>query len=64
MQAVRTYVALALKMSGRGAINVDKLERELVGALEADRKYSRENDAKFRAVYQRVATYEEFRCLT
>ena len=43
-------------------IDVDKLERELASALEADRKYSRENDAKFRAVHQKVATYEEFRC--
>lgn len=42
-------------------IDVEKLENELVNALEADRKYSRENDAKFRAVHQRVATYEEFR---
>lgn len=42
-------------------IDVDKVERELVSALEADRKYSRENDAKFRAVHQKVATYEEFR---
>lgn len=42
-------------------IDVRKLERELVGAIEADRKYSRENDAKFRAVHQKVATYEEFR---
>lgn len=45
----------------RAPIDLDKLERELVGALEADRKYSRENDAKFRAVHQKVATYEEFR---
>jgi hypothetical protein len=42
-------------------IDVDKVEKELVNALEADRKYSRENDAKFRAVNQKVATYEEFR---
>ncbi|XP_064404295.1 coiled-coil domain-containing protein 103-like isoform X1 [Halichondria panicea] len=48
-------------MSGEGRIDLNKLERELVGALQADRKYSRENDAKFRAVSQRVATYEEFR---
>lgn len=48
------------KMS-ENIIDVDKLEKELVSALEADRKYSRENDAKFRAVNQRVATYEEFR---
>ena len=42
-------------------IDVNKLEKELVSALEADRRYARENDAKFRAVHQRVATYEEFR---
>lgn len=44
-------------------IDVDKLERELVNALQADRRYSLENDAKFRAVSQRVQTYEEFRCI-
>jgi hypothetical protein len=43
-------------------VDVDKLEREMLDALRADRKYSRENDAKFRAVNQRVQTYEEFRC--
>ncbi len=51
-----------MSMSASGEqIDLSKLERELVGALQADRKYSRENDAKFRAVNQRVATYEEFR---
>ena len=44
-----------------GGIDLGRLERELVSAVEADRKYSRENDAKFRAVNQKVATYEEFR---
>ena len=39
----------------------DKLERELNAAVLADEKYQRENDAKFRAVEQRVATYEEFK---
>ena len=43
------------------AIDLGRLQRELVSAIEADRKYSRENDAKFRAVHQKVATYEEFR---
>lgn len=43
-------------------INVEKVEKELVSALAADRKYSRENDAKIRAITQRVATYDEFRC--
>ena len=42
-------------------IDVERVERELVSALGADRKYSRENDAKIRAVTQRVATYDEFR---
>ncbi|XP_041374806.1 LOW QUALITY PROTEIN: coiled-coil domain-containing protein 103-like [Gigantopelta aegis] len=39
----------------------DKLERELNAAVIADEQYNRENDAKFRAVHQRVATYEEFK---
>ena len=42
-------------------VDFDKLEREFVSAVEADAKYSRENDAKFRAVNQKVASYEEFR---
>lgn len=44
-------------------VNIDKLEREMVSALEADRRYTRENDAKFRAINQRVQSYEEFRYL-
>lgn len=50
-------------MNSEENIDIGKLERELVTALEADKKYSRENDAKFRAVQQRVQTYEEFRCV-
>lgn len=42
-------------------INFSCLEKELQAALEADRKYQRENDAKFRALSQNVASYEEFR---
>ncbi|XP_062311681.1 coiled-coil domain-containing protein 103 [Osmerus eperlanus] len=42
-------------------VNFSALERELQGALEADRKYQRENDAKFRALHQKVGSYEEFR---
>lgn len=42
-------------------INFSALERELESAVEADKKYRRENDAKFRALHQKVATYEEFR---
>lgn len=42
-------------------IDFKKLERELHKAVEADARYWRENDAKFRAVNQRVGSYEEFR---
>ncbi len=42
-------------------IDFSKLEKELSAAVEADNKYSRENAAKFRAVEQRVGSYEEFR---
>ncbi|KAI5097082.1 coiled-coil domain-containing protein 103 [Silurus meridionalis] len=43
------------------AIDFSALEKELKRAVEADQKYQRENDAKFRAIHQKVATYEEFR---
>jgi hypothetical protein len=42
-------------------INFSALETELQAALEEDAKYWRENDAKFRAVEQGVATFDEFR---
>ncbi|XP_072549730.1 dynein axonemal assembly factor 19 [Salminus brasiliensis] len=48
-------------MDKRGVIDFSALERELQAAVEADKKYQRENDAKLRAVHQKVATYEEFR---
>ena len=43
------------------SINFDKLERELLNAVDRDARYQRENDAKFRAVHQKVATYDEFK---
>jgi len=43
-------------------VDFGKLEKEITNAVEADQKYWRENDAKLRAVHQKVATYEEFRC--
>ena len=43
------------------SINFEKLEAQLSTAVDADEKYWRENDAKLRAVNQKVATYEEFR---
>ncbi|XP_063046201.1 coiled-coil domain-containing protein 103 isoform X2 [Engraulis encrasicolus] len=48
-------------MESEFEIDFSALERELKSAVEADQKYSRENDAKFRALHQKVATYEEFR---
>lgn len=44
-----------------GMIDFHALEKELQEAVAADEKYQRENDAKFRAVRQKVASYEEFR---
>ena len=54
----RAHLARARKMAD---INVSSLEKEMASALEADRRYQRENDAKFRAIHQKVGTYEEFR---
>ncbi|KAJ8254573.1 hypothetical protein COCON_G00211850 [Conger conger] len=48
-------------MGDSEVINFSALEKELQAALEADRKYRRENDAKFRAIHQNVGSYEEFR---
>ncbi|XP_059412998.1 coiled-coil domain-containing protein 103 [Carassius carassius] len=48
-------------MEKSGLINFSSLEKELQAALEADRRYQRENEAKFRALNQNVASYEEFR---
>ncbi|XP_074834879.1 dynein axonemal assembly factor 19 isoform X2 [Carettochelys insculpta] len=48
-------------MEETGAIDFHALERELQAAIAADEKYQRENDAKFRAIRQKVASYEEFR---
>ncbi|XP_056309721.1 coiled-coil domain-containing protein 103 [Danio aesculapii] len=48
-------------MENSDVINFSCLEKELHSALQADRKYQRENDAKFRALNQKVASYEEFR---
>lgn len=47
-------------MSNDG-IDFNKLNQEFNKAREADLKYSRENEAKFRAVNQNVGSYEEFR---
>lgn len=52
---------MARSRSGLEVIDFPTLEKELQGALEADRRYSRENEAKLRAVHQQVASYSHFR---
>lgn len=42
-------------------MDFNKVEKELAMAVEQDQRYHRENDAKFRAVHQKVGSYEEFR---
>eukprot|EP00045_Choanoeca_perplexa_P005503 m.46569 g.46569 ORF g.46569 m.46569 type:complete len:237 (-) comp13157_c0_seq8:1467-2177(-) len=42
------------------AINFDQLNATLQRAVDKEDKYYRENDAKFRAVAQKVQSYEEF----
>uniref|UniRef100_A0A3P9MIN2 Dynein attachment factor N-terminal domain-containing protein n=1 Tax=Oryzias latipes TaxID=8090 RepID=A0A3P9MIN2_ORYLA len=49
-------------MSQRDVIDFLALERELKAAVESDRRYDRENEAKLRAVHQGVS-YEQFRNL-
>jgi len=42
-------------------VDFKSLGKELAVAVAKDQKYKRENDAKFRAINQKVKTYEEFR---
>ena len=42
-------------------INFKKLETEFREAQMKENKYELENAAKFRAIEQKVATYEDFR---
>ncbi|NXN28049.1 CC103 protein, partial [Nycticryphes semicollaris] len=44
-----------------GALDPTVLERELWAAVAADEKRERENEAKLRALRQRVPSYQEFR---
>ncbi|XP_020496645.1 coiled-coil domain-containing protein 103 [Labrus bergylta] len=48
--------------SQRDVIDFSALERELQGAIKSEQKYKRENEAKLRAVSQRVS-YDQFRDL-
>eukprot|EP00050_Salpingoeca_kvevrii_P019477 m.86436 g.86436 ORF g.86436 m.86436 type:complete len:237 (-) comp8432_c0_seq4:80-790(-) len=47
-------------LTADGKLHVDQLQTVLSSAIEADARYQRENDAKFRAVAQKVPTYEDF----
>ncbi|XP_022070807.2 coiled-coil domain-containing protein 103 [Acanthochromis polyacanthus] len=49
-------------MSQRDVINFSALDRELQMAVESERRYKRENEAKLKAVSQRVC-YSQFRDL-
>ncbi|KAF5894502.1 coiled-coil domain-containing protein, partial [Clarias magur] len=42
-------------------IDFSALHEELARAVQADKKHRRENEAKLRAIQQKVASYEEFR---
>ncbi|XP_037267481.1 coiled-coil domain-containing protein 103 isoform X2 [Falco biarmicus] len=48
-------------MEADGALSPGALERELQAAVAADERQARENEAKLRALRQRVPSYEEFR---
>eukprot|EP00049_Salpingoeca_infusionum_P008380 m.136486 g.136486 ORF g.136486 m.136486 type:complete len:239 (-) comp13997_c1_seq4:137-853(-) len=45
---------------GAGRVDFDRLERAMDAAGTHEDRYWRENDAKFRAVAQKVQSYEEF----
>lgn len=41
--------------------DLEQMKQDFEESVEADNRYWRENNAKFRAVHQKVASYEEFR---
>lgn len=42
-------------------LDFSKLEKEIQNAVVSEERYWQENDAKIRAVEQRVPTYDDFR---
>ena len=42
-------------------IDFNSLQNELDAAVAKDKRYQSQNDAKFRAINQKVGTYDEFR---
>lgn len=63
-QIYRAFIGYCKKMTSSqkdDMIDFAKLENEVTSAIARDEKYQRENDAKFRAIRQKVANYDEFR---
>lgn len=56
----RAAVSSGVVMSERDVIDFPALEKELQAAVESERRYQRENQAKLRAVKQGVG-YDQFR---
>ncbi|KAG5308842.1 CC103 protein, partial [Acromyrmex insinuator] len=52
---------LCIMSALKAPIDYKRLEEELCAALEADKLYKLQNDAKIRAIEQAVPTYEHFR---
>ncbi len=49
-----------LLINEKGEVDLRRLEATVATAIQQDERYQRENDAKFRAVAQKVQSYEEF----
>lgn len=52
--------ATAANLVKDGVVDLKLLEATISSAVQHDERYQRENDAKFRAVAQKVQSYEEF----
>ncbi|XP_049835050.1 coiled-coil domain-containing protein 103 [Schistocerca gregaria] len=63
LRSLDNYILVLCLMADicKKEINVKELEAELQKQIDDDARYWRENDAKFRAIDQKVATYDEFR---
>lgn len=58
---VYRHAYLKMATDTASTIDLQKLQNEFARAVHAEGKYERENAAKFRAVNQKVASYEEFK---
>ena len=55
------WINPGMAVANKEDIDFAELEKELEAAIDQDTRYWLQNDAKIRAVNQRVATYDEFR---